>query len=150
MFSVLARLSQTEAFRLAVIYAGLFLSSMALLILVIYLIVSHALEANLLRASTDDLAAIQRAYIGGERKNKALHEAKEMVDDRLLASDADDLFLIQQGRKKIAGNLPIMTPAAGTQRLRFGSGGSRILLGQGAFLGADIYAFVGRDLHTAR
>jgi len=146
---VRARLFQTEAFRLAVIYAGLFLGSMAFLILVIYLIVSHALEANLLRASTDDLAAIQRAYQGGERKNKALHEAKEMVDDRLLASDADDLFLIQQGTRKLAGNLPVMVPLMGTQRLRYGSSDGHMLLGQGMFLGAGIYAFVGRDLHTA-
>jgi signal transduction histidine kinase len=149
IFSVRARLFQTEAFRLAAIYAGLFLGSMALLIVVIYIIVSHAFEANLLKASTDDLAAIRRAYVEGMPANRALHEAKEMVDDRLLASDAEDLFLIEQDGHRIVGNLPVMAPILGTQRLPYGIGPGRVMLGQGITLGPGIYAFVGRDLYTA-
>ena len=53
----------------------------------VFLAVSHAFEADLLRASTDDLAAIGKAYVEAEPRGKALHEAKEMIDDRLLATN---------------------------------------------------------------
>ena len=53
-----ARIFQTETFRLAATYALVFLGSMALLVVLIFVIVSNAFEANLLRDSRDDLAAI--------------------------------------------------------------------------------------------
>src|ERR1700743_1502450 len=112
MSSARARLFQTEAFRLSGVYVGLFLGSMLFLIALIYIIVSQAFEADLLRDSQDDLAAIRKAYTIA-KKGKAVHEAKEMIDARLLASDAADLFLLQRNGVRIAGNLPVMAPAAG-------------------------------------
>jgi signal transduction histidine kinase len=120
----------------------------------IFAAVSRAFEAEQLRAANDDLAAIRRAYASGLARGKALHEAKEMIDDRLLASDAADLFLLVSRSKKVAGNLPLMPARAG--QLRFplfpndrGSS-DHVVLGSGAFLGDGNYAFVGRDLQSAR
>ena len=150
------RLFQTESFRLAAIYAGLFLVSTLLLMTIVFMVVSHAFEANLLRASNDDLAAIRRAYAAGMPRGKALHEAKEMIDDRLLAADAADLFLLQSGPKKIAGNLPLMSASLGVLRFAYPASPGQVaiaghtILGSGAFLGGGNYAFVGRDLQAAR
>jgi signal transduction histidine kinase len=80
-------------------------------------------------------------------RGKALHEAVEMIDDRLLAGDADDLFLLQSGPTRIAGNLPSIPEGTGV--LRYAIAG-RTILGSGAFLGGGNYAFVGRDLQAAR
>jgi signal transduction histidine kinase len=153
------RLFRTESFRLAAIYVGLFIGSMALLIALIYFIVAHAFEANLLRGSDDDLISIQRAYAAAlaKKANKAVHEAKEMVDDRLLAADAADVFLLQKGtHTRIAGNLPAMKPERGV--LRFpdplpsdeGGRNEHVILGRGEFLANGLYAFVGRDLYAAK
>jgi signal transduction histidine kinase len=150
------RLFQTETFRLAAIYVGLFLGSMLFLLALIYFIVSNAFESDLLRNSRDDLAAIRKAYVLGTPKNKSLHEAKEMIDDRLLASDAADLFLLQKDGVRVAGNLPTMAAQAGMIRMDYPlpsgarAGSSGRLLGAGELLAPGIYAFVGRDLYATR
>ena len=148
------RVFQTESFRLAAIYAGLFIGSMAILIVLVYLIVSHALESNLLQDSADDLLSIHKAYASEllKKPNRAIHEAKEMIDARLLAADNDDVFLLQDGAgKRFAGNLPAMTPKPGILRLslRTANGGERPILGRGEFLAPNIYAFVGRGVVKA-
>ena len=119
----------------------------------------HAFERDLLEDSNDDLASIHKAYATEllTKPSKAVHEAKEMIDDRLLAADKDDVFLLQKGpRTRLAGNLPVMAPKAGILRFpqsaAFGraAGAEHTILGRGEFLAADLYAFVGRDLHEAR
>lgn len=144
---------QTESFRLTAIYAGLFIGSMALLTAVIYLIVAQAFEADLLRASNDDLAAIRRAYASAlvKKPRKAIHEAQEMIDDRLLATDSADFFLLERGHARLSGNLPVMAPLQGVLRFRDPRpGDGRMIVGRGEFLSGDLYAFVGRDLDGAR
>lgn len=153
------RVFQTESFRLAAIYAGLFLGSMAVLIVLVYLIVGHALEAGLLQDSNDDLASIRKAYTAelSKKPSRAVHEATEMIDDRLLAADNDDVFLLQdKNGKRIAGNLPAMTPKIGISRftttkdLGDASARQRLILGHGEFLAPGLYTFVGRDMHEAK
>jgi signal transduction histidine kinase len=156
MYSARARLLQTESFRLAAIYAGIFLLSTLLLMTMVFAAVDRAFESGQLRAANDDLAAIRRAYAAGFPRGKALHEAKEMIDDRLLASDAADLFLLLSGPRRVAGNLPAMRARTGEQRFPLSPGdrdparSDHIVLGSGAFLGGQDYAFVGRDLQSAR
>lgn len=153
------RLFQTESFRLTAIYAVLFVGSMAILSALIYVIVAQSFEGGLLRSSDDDLAAIRRAYLDElpKRPGRAVHEAKEMVDDRLLATDFADAFLIQDGAgKRIAGNLPVMAPKLGVQRFadprkqQDGGHSDHVILGRGMFLARDLYVFVGRDLAAAK
>jgi signal transduction histidine kinase len=158
MSSVRIRLFQTESFRLAAVYAGLFFGSMAVLIVLIYLIVGHAFERDLLEDSNDDLASIHKAYATEllKRPGKAVHEAKEMIDDRLLAADKDDVFLLQSGTStRLAGNLPVMAPEAGILRFRNpiptdSDKREHMILGRGEVLAPGLYAFVGRDLHEAQ
>lgn len=144
---------QSESFRLAAIYAGLFVGCMALLAALIYLIVAHAFEANLLQDSNDDLAAIHRAYTAelAKKPAKAIHEAQEMIEDRLLATDRADFFLLQRGGLRLSGNLPAMAPRTGVRR--FPDPGARngaIVFGRGEFIAPGLYAFVGRDLGAAK
>jgi signal transduction histidine kinase len=156
MSFVQVRLYQTESFRLAAIYAGLFLGSMTLLLAVIYLIVSHAFEASLLRAATDDLNAIRTAYnyADGPKRRRPLqeaelHEAKEIIEDRLLANDPGDSFLLLKNGRKVAGNLPVMKPLLGVQSFAYvAQGAPRMLLGRGEQFRDGAYAFVGRDLES--
>ena len=141
------RLFQSESFRHAALYAALFAASMAVLIALVYVSLDSAFKADLLRASGDDLLAIEKAYIAALPRGKSVHEAKEMIDDRMLAPDADDRFLLQKGSHlKIAGNLPAMAPRTGVFYLDYPEGGVlHEVLGKGAFLSGGYYAFVGRD-----
>jgi signal transduction histidine kinase len=156
MFSLPIRHFQTESFRLAAIYVGLFVGSMAVLSTVIYLIVANAFEAHLLQGVDDDLAAIRTAYAVefAKRPAKAVHEASEMIEDRLLAQDVADVFLLQQDGRRISGNIAPMTPTASV--LRFPNPLVRTdrdqhtVIGRGEFLAPGLYAFVGRDLATAK
>ena len=152
-FAPSKRILQTETFRLAAAYAVVFLVSMILLIVLVFVIVSNAFEANLLRDSRDDLAAIKKAYVEA-RPGRALHEANEMIEDRLLATDSADVFLLQRGEHRIGGNLPPMRVPTGVLRFAYpnalgGATAGHTLLGQGERIAPGIYAFVGRDLYSA-
>jgi signal transduction histidine kinase len=153
------RYFRTESFRLAAIYVGLFVGSMAVLTTLIYFIVAQAFEANLLRGADDDLAAIRTAYYAelAKKPSKAIHEATEMIDDRLLARDTADVFLLEQrNRPRITGNIPVMAPQPGILRFRnplAPAGSNRdehMIIGRGEFIAKDLYAFVGRDLNEAK
>src|SRR5215469_456917 len=156
MSFVSTRIFQTDSFRLAAIYAGLFLVSTLLLMALVFFAVNRAFEADLLRASGDDLLSIQRAYAGGMPRGKALHEATEMIEDRQLATDSSDVFLLVSRGRKIAGNLPLMPAQIGELRLPYPAApdargiAGHMILGRGAFLGPGDYAFAGRDLQIAR
>ena len=147
---------QTESFRLAAIYVALFVGSMAVLSTVIYFIVAQAFEANLLQGADDDLAAIRIAYTDEIAKHtkRALHEAEEMIDDRVVARDKGSVFLLQQSGRPIYGNVPAMTPKPGLSRfpnplVPAADRNTHTILGRGEFIAPGLFAFVGRDLALA-
>jgi signal transduction histidine kinase len=158
MFSAQIRHLQTESFRLAAVYVALFVGSMAVLTTLIYFIVAQAFEADLLRGADDDLKAIRTAYHVelAKRPAKAIHEASEMIDDRLLAKDTADVFLLERGNTRITGNIPVMTPRDGILRFQNplmpagADRGTHIVIGRGELLAPGLYAFVGRDLNGAK
>ncbi len=124
---------------------------MAVMIGLVFLIVDHGFKANILRACDDDLRAIREAYATANPPSRGLHEAAEIINDRTLASDAQEQFLLQLGRnRRVAGNADVMEPRAGVFHRRVprgdASGAQRDILGRGAFIAPSIYAFVGRDL----
>src|SRR5215472_3072420 len=146
------RILQTETIRLAAAYAAVFLGSMVLLIVLVFVIVSNAFEANLLRDSRDDLAAIKKAYVEA-RPGRELHEANEMIEDRLLATDSADVFLLEADGRRVGGNLPVMRASVGVMRFTYpralgGATAGHTLLGQGEVIARGVYAFVGRDLYS--
>jgi signal transduction histidine kinase len=64
----------------------------------------------------------------------------------MAAPGTSDYFLLQQGKIRIAGNLPVMTPQTGTVLLP-GSSPGHDILGVGAFFAPGLYAFAGSDLY---
>lgn len=150
--SVRNRLFQSESFRHAALYAVLTAVSMAALITIIYLLLDNSFKSNLLREVDDDIVAITKSYATA-KPGRALHEAEEIIDDRLLAPDEDDVFLLMNGRERVAGNLPVMPVQSGVVTLTLPSdthdiaeARHRTVLGRGVMLAPNVYAFVGRDL----
>ena len=146
------RALQSESFRHAAIYAALFAVSMTVLLALVYVTIDQAFKSDLLRAANDDLTSIHKAYIAGLPRKKGIHEAKEMIEDRLLAPDDMDRFLLQSDpRTRLAGNMPPMKPRVGEFHLHYPLHGAiRDVLGHGDFLAPNLYAFVGRDTADAR
>ena len=72
---------QTESFRLAALYAGLFVGSMLVLIALIYIIVTHSFEADLLRNSDDDLLA---SYLTAARIMAEGYLSRALITQTLL------------------------------------------------------------------
>jgi len=145
------RLIQTDSFRHAAIYTLLFVGSMAVLVAMVYFILDHSYKANLLREIGDDLTSIRTAYATA-RHGREEHEAKEMIDDRMLAPDTDDVYLLERGSEKLAGNLPPMAPRTGLFYLPFpssfhGKAKGHVILGRGERLSKNDYVFVGEDLY---
>lgn len=146
------RLFHTESFRYAAIFTALFAGSMAVLIVVVYVILDHSFKANLLREVDDDLTSVHTSYVTA-KPGRALHEAKEIIDDRLLAPDIVDVFLLQRGSEKVAGNLAPMPVRLGvfSMPLPADSRGEtsergHVVMGRGVMLSDQVYVFVGRDL----
>jgi signal transduction histidine kinase len=148
--SVRNRLFQSESFRHAALYAVLSAVSMAVLIAIIYLVLDQSFKSNLLREVDDDIVAITKSYTTAKPR-RALHEAKEIIDDRLLAPDENDVFLLMDGSARIAGNLPVLPVRLGVVTLPLPVGALGVahphaVLGRGVMLAPNVYAFVGRDL----
>jgi signal transduction histidine kinase len=143
---------QSESFRHAAIYAGLFAVSMIVLTALVYVTMDRAFRADLLRASTDDLTSIQKAYVAGLPRHRGVHEAREMIEDRMLAPDDQDRFLLQSGAsERLEGNMAPMTPRSGVFSLNEKINGvTHEILGRGVLLAPGVYAFVGRDTAGAR
>jgi signal transduction histidine kinase len=132
----------------------MFVGAMVVMVGLVFLIVDHGFKSNLLRACSDDLQSIRVAYATA-KPGRAVHEATEMIEDRTLASDAQDKFLLQFGpSRKVAGNIGTMAPVLGVVHLRLPSALAAKpwdeVLGRGEFIGPGVYAFVGRDLTGLR
>jgi signal transduction histidine kinase len=147
----------SESFRHTGVYVLVFVGSMAVMIVLVFAVVDQGFKASLLRASTDDLRAIKEAYVEGKPRGRGIHEAREMIEDRTLASDVQNRFLLQSaGAGKLAGNMPAMQPKPGIFYLPYplsavaAAQPGHQVLGCGEFIAPGIYAFVGRDLYEVR
>jgi len=132
-----------------------FVGCMAVMSGLVYLVVDQGFKAVLLRAAGDDLRAIRKAYVTANPSSRGIHESTEMIEDRTLAADAQDRFLLQLGQgRKVAGNMPAMKPREGVFYLPYPEGDSadstHLVLGRGEFIAPQVYAFVGRDLYEVR
>lgn len=132
------RLIHTESFRLAAIYAILFLVSFLLFSALVYFTVDAAFRAEALRTADSDIAAVASAY-----NSEGVSEAEEVISQNLAAPHASDFLVLEQGGKKLAGNLPLLAPEPGIMEL---SQQGRPVLGRGSFIAPGLYVFAGRDL----
>jgi signal transduction histidine kinase len=144
------RIFRTESFRLAALFALLFLGLAAVLMATTYWIVEKTQTAALIDVIDADIATINNGF-----REKGLPEAIEIVQQRLGLPEYSRVnlpggYLLLQDRTqaKLAGNLPAMPVRLGlvsqtTPRQRHGRAGA--MLGRGEYLTDGVYLFVGRD-----
>ncbi len=146
---MLSRLFHTESFRLTAIFAGLMTGAMIVLMLLIFAIIHRAFQTELLTAADSDLASIQKGY-----QTEGVQEAAEFITQRLSKSGATDFFVLERADgRKIAGNLPSMSPTPGRRLLPMpaaqNGGRSREIIGKAIMLAPNLYAFAGRETYPA-
>jgi signal transduction histidine kinase len=127
----------------------LLLGAMLVLMVLVYVIMHQAFRNQLLSASRHDVITVQKAYTSeGEA------EAIEVVNQLLgKASDGEFLTLQSLTKGRLAGNLPYLAPRMGEriitlppQALPRTKTEDRKIIGQGAYVTGNLYAFSGRDL----
>jgi len=152
------RLLHTESFRLAAVFALLYLSFAIVLMIAVYWIVAHAQRSALLDSVSADIGTIQNGYRG-----EGISEAIEVIEQRLGpaaragGAQPDEYIILQDATgRPLAGNLPpqprtlgvaLLVPAAANPGTASDTPGSYPrLLGQGVLIGDGAYLFVGRDM----
>ena len=138
------RFLRTEGFRLSAIYAGVIALSMVVLGGFVLLSTERTFRDQIVQYSGADIAAIRNGYV-----NEGIPEAQEVMSQLMAASIASDFFLLQKNGKTIGGNLPLTTPQVGTVELPASPAThNREVLGVGAFLARDLYAFFRQQPQT--
>ncbi len=142
------RLVGSESFRLTAIFTAVIAVAMLVLMALVYAITHQALQTELLSAIDRDIAAIKSGY-----RSQGISEAKEVITQHLYHSASSDFLLLETpSGKKLAGNLPGMTPRLGKFFLNLPpqSPGRKErahhILGVGLMLTPGLYLFDGRDL----
>jgi signal transduction histidine kinase len=145
------RVFKTESFRLAALFATLFLILSWVLLGVVYWIVNDTQTAALVGAIDADISTIKNGYRG-----EGLPEAIEVIHQRLGSgkySGADlpggYILIRDEATAKFEGNLQLKdfrlglfsVPAPRNQKLD----STVTLLGRGVYIADGIYLFVGRD-----
>lgn len=133
-----SRLLHTESFRLAAIYAAIFVISFLLFSALVYFTVDAAFRSEALRTADSNIATVANAY-----STEGIPEAQEVIGQSLAEPSASDFLLLQQNGKRLAGNMPAMAPTTGIVAVVVQG---RSVLGRGAFLAPNLYVFAGRDL----
>lgn len=103
----------------------------------VLVITNQALRDQILAFSATDIAAIRDGYA-----HEGVHEAREVINQLMAAPASSGFYLLQQDGRVVEGNLPAMTPRAGTQEI---SASGHQVLGTGAFLASGLYVFSGSD-----
>ncbi|MGC8535170.1 MAG: sensor histidine kinase [Rhizomicrobium sp.] len=142
------RLVGSESFRLTAIFTAVICVAMLVLMALVYAITHEALQNELFSAIDRDIAAIKSGY-----RSQGISEAKEVVNQHLYHGASSDFLLLETSwGKKLAGNLPPMTPRLGKVFMELppqastGRHQSRHILGKGLMLAPGLYLFDGRDL----
>jgi signal transduction histidine kinase len=160
-----ARILQSSGFRLAAVFALLFLACTAVLLTSVLWIIDETQRSELLRANDADIATVRNGFA-----DEGVPEAVEVVKQRLGGSSSrvphPEYFVViqdAQGRA-LAGNLPALPPTVGILAFDLPSSadpravpaprrvresamppGRPVILGRGVEVTAGVYLFVGRD-----
>lgn len=108
------RIFRTTGFRLAALYAGLFGLSVLILSGVIYWITTDALRQQLATNIQGEVATLVEDHRSG-----GLSHAAEAIERRLASGLHPEVFylLLDPAGRKVAGNLPRLSPRGGWQEL---------------------------------
>jgi signal transduction histidine kinase len=162
------RIIKSDVFRLAAVFAFLFLALTGILIGTVLFIVEGTQRSALNSANDGDIATVANGFL-----DEGVPEAVEVVRQRLGASHRGralhpDVYMVieNDSGEKLAGNLPALPPKMGVFTLNLPKTadsrqsaetaarvGSPLILGRGTEVTKGVYLFVGRDtmlLQTTR
>jgi hypothetical protein len=145
------RIFKSDGFRLAAVFALLFLTFTGILIGTVLCIVEGTQRAALTGANDADIATVLNGFL-----DEGVPEAVEVVKQRLgsaipgRALRADCYMVIENDRQQtLAGNLPALSPRLGVFEISLPGSATRavpaVILGRGVEITKGIYLFVGRD-----
>ncbi len=138
-------LSRTEGFRVTAIFVAILALSAAVLASSVLYIVDDEFRDQIIQFANSDIAAVHDGY-----RTEGLHEAREVIAQRMAAPGASDFFLLQQNNVRLAGNLAAMPPRTGILTLPPPDGrAGHAILGLGTFIAPGLYIFSGSDLYHA-
>jgi hypothetical protein len=144
-FALLTRMIRTASFGLAVLYTLLFVASVLILGVVLYLIVQTSLDRQIATRIDAEIALLEQE-LKFEGKDALVRE----VEERTAVSPALDYLVIDASGYRLAGNLPSMPNMVGWTDLRepAGSRGDspRDLRVRNVALGQGVRLAVGDDL----
>jgi len=137
---MLAKLLRTSAFRLTLLYAGIFCASFVVLFGLIYWSTARFMDRQFDSTVTNEIAEID-----SDAANGSLASLQEIVGD--LTRHSPGFFYLLQDRdgNVLAGNLPAMIPTEGIiDRARVDVQGQAVpLRGKGVNLKGGTFLFVG-------
>src|ERR1700760_4247044 len=137
------RIFKAESFRLAALFALVFLALTAVLIGTVLWIVAGAERETLMAANEADIATVMNGM-----RSEGINEAIEVIQQRL-GSPATYMVIEEAGGKVLAGNLPFVTCARDAfmfaRPAPAGAHDPQLLLGRCAPLTDNIMLYVGRD-----
>ena len=154
------RVIKSDVFRLAALFAFLFLALTGILVCTVLWIVQGTQRAALTSANDADISTVINGF-----RDEGLYEAIEVVRQRLgsstfrRAAHPDCYIVIEdEGQQKLAGNLPPLPVKLGVFAINLPDAdnvfkasepgthaGSTPILGRGVEVTHGIYLFVGRD-----
>jgi signal transduction histidine kinase len=145
-----ARLLRTATFRLAVVYAGLFGASVAVLFTIIYWTMTGYVTSQLRTAIRADVTTLI-----DEAQSEEPEHLLRAVEQLLQPADRRQSYYLLQDAKgsRLAGNLPVSSPLPGWRELpvpeadKEEDSEDRRLLGFGTLTAGGEYLFVGQDTH---
>ena len=135
------RFLHTASFRLAAFYTAAFAASVLVLGVSVLAVTERAMREQIVQYSQTDIAAINDGYV-----KEGVHEALEVLRQRMAGNRHTDFVLLQQDGRPLAGNLPAMAEREGAIEIANPSAPGSVVLGAGARLGPGLYAFSGSDL----
>ncbi len=141
------RFLRTEGFRVAALYAALFLAAFAILMVAIYGITDHALRGYYINVVDADIAAVTDAY-----HTQGVSEASELIAQRTASPGFADYYVLQdKAGRKLAGNLDARQPVPGAATIAPPPGSrnprEHRILGRGVQLDGGVYLFAGADTY---
>ena len=153
------RVIKSDSFRLAALFALLFLACTGILIATVLVIVEGRQRAAVTAANDDDIATVTNGYL-----DEGVPEAVEVVKQRLGVPRATrvaypDVYMVlaDEHGTRLAGNMPMAARTIGVVEIALPleqprqwqrdlrKPGPRAVLGRGVELTPGVYLFVGRD-----
>ena len=140
---MLTKVLRTSAFRLTLLYAGIFCASFIALFAIIYWSTALYMDRQL-----DDTVSNEIAEIQSDAANGSVSSLQNIVSELTLNSPGFFYLLQDRDGNVLAGNLPAMTPTEGITDRAYVQVQDRAvpLRGKGVYLKSSVFLFVGLSM----